>query len=105
MLDLIVAMDDLQEADVARAFLHCSLLSCCPTRRLWRFQFTDTGAYIEGEANRKGLSNLQVMTGDVFSSEFKPSSFDRVVSIELFEHMKNYQFLLAKVTPALGLQG
>jgi cyclopropane fatty-acyl-phospholipid synthase-like methyltransferase len=97
-----VAMDDLQEADVARTFLHCSLLSCYPTRRLWCFQFTDTGAYTEGEANKKGL---RVMMGDVLSYKFEPSSFDRVVSIKLFEHMKNYQLLLAKATLALGLQG
>ena len=33
--------------------------------------------------------------------EFEAESFDRVVSIELFEHMKNYQLLLEKVSRAL----
>ena len=45
------------------------------------------------------------MTGGVLSYGFKSSSFDRAVSTELFEHMKNYQLLLAKVTLAVGLQG
>ena len=33
--------------------------------------------------------------------EFEPESFDRVVSIELFEHMKNYDLLMAKVAKSL----
>ena len=33
--------------------------------------------------------------------EFDEGSFDRVISIELFEHMKNYQLLMAKVSRAL----
>ena len=49
----------------------------------------------------KGLSNLTVITGDVVDYEFDKGSFDRVVSIELFEHMKNYDLLMAKVSRAL----
>ena len=33
--------------------------------------------------------------------EFDERSFDRVISVELFEHMKNYQLLMAKVSRAL----
>lgn len=33
--------------------------------------------------------------------EFEPSVYDRVVSIELFEHMKNYELLMAKVARGL----
>ena len=33
--------------------------------------------------------------------EFDLASFDRVISIELFEHMKNYELLMAKVSRAL----
>ncbi|KAF2789288.1 cyclopropane-fatty-acyl-phospholipid synthase-like protein [Melanomma pulvis-pyrius CBS 109.77] len=57
--------------------------------------------YIDSVATSKGLTNLTVITGDVVDYEFAPSSFDRVVSIELFEHMKNYSLLLAKVSRAL----
>ena len=57
--------------------------------------------YIEQRAASKGLSNLEVTTGNVVGHEFEPQSFDRVVSIELFEHMKNYELLMAKVARAL----
>lgn len=33
--------------------------------------------------------------------EFDEGAFDRVISIELFEHMKNYQLLMEKVARAL----
>jgi cyclopropane fatty-acyl-phospholipid synthase-like methyltransferase len=46
--------------------------------------------YIDTRAVAKGLKNLKVITGDVVGYEFETSSFDRVVSIELFEHTKNY---------------
>jgi cation-transporting ATPase 13A2 len=57
--------------------------------------------YIEDQVQRKALKNLQVITGDVVDHEFEQSTFDRVVSIELFEHMKNYKLLMAKVSRAL----
>jgi len=45
----------------------------------------------------KGLSNLEVITGNVVDYEFDKEVYDRVVSIELFEHMKNYQQLMPSV--------
>lgn len=57
--------------------------------------------YIDAKAKEKGLSNLTVITGNVVDYEFKKQSFDRVVSIELFEHMKNYEQLMAKISRAL----
>ncbi|KAH9909796.1 methyltransferase [Xylariomycetidae sp. FL2044] len=57
--------------------------------------------YIDAKAKEKGLTNLTVITGDVVDYEFEKESFDRVVSIELFEHMKNYENLMAKVARAL----
>jgi len=52
--------------------------------------------YIDAEAARRGLSNLTILTRDmnVFEAE---GTYDRVVSVEMFEHMKNYQALTAKV--------
>lgn len=46
--------------------------------------------YIDSQAVAKGLKNLKVITGNIVDYEFDTSSFDRVVSIELFEHMKGY---------------
>jgi len=37
----------------------------------------------------------------VVTFEFEKEQFDRVVSIELFEHMKNYELLMAKVAHTL----
>ena len=37
--------------------------------------------------------------------EFDEGAFDRVISIELFEHMKNYQLLMAKVSRSLKSGG
>lgn len=44
-----------------------------------------------------------MITGDVVDYDFGhwTGSFDRVVSIELFEHMKNYQLLMEKVAKTL----
>ncbi|KAI0157520.1 methyltransferase [Xylariaceae sp. FL1272] len=61
--------------------------------------------YIDSKAKEKGLANLKVITGDVVDYEFEKESFDRVVSIELFEHMKNYEQLMAKVSRALKPSG
>ena len=53
------------------------------------------------QAKSKGLSNLEVITGDVVDYEFDKEVYDRAVSIELSEHMKKYQQLMAKVARAL----
>ncbi|KAK8100313.1 uncharacterized protein PG998_008295 [Apiospora kogelbergensis] len=57
--------------------------------------------YIDAQAKEKGLKNLKVVTGDVADYEFKKEAFDRIVSIEMFEHMKNYELLMAKCARAL----
>ncbi|KAI1805550.1 S-adenosyl-L-methionine-dependent methyltransferase [Daldinia bambusicola] len=61
--------------------------------------------YIDGKAREKGLANLTVITGDIVDYEFEKESFDRVVSIEFFEHMKNYEQLMAKISRALKPDG
>ena len=61
--------------------------------------------YIDGKAAEKGLTNITVITGDAAEYEWEPESFDRVVSIEMFEHMKNYELLMAKVARALKKGG
>ena len=64
--------------------------------------------YIDSVAKGTGLSNLTLVTGDIATYEFQApltESFDRVLSIELFEHMKNYQLLLRKVSTLLKSGG
>ena len=53
--------------------------------------------FIDAEAARRGLKNLRIITCDMNRFDIEAAAFDRVVSIEMFEHMKNYQRLLANV--------
>lgn len=53
--------------------------------------------FIDAEASRRGLPNLEVVTADM--NEFVTARrFDRVVSVEMFEHMRNYGELLRRVS-------
>lgn len=62
--------------------------------------------YIDNVAKEKGFKNLTVVTGDVKEYDFAGTkTFDRVLSIEMFEHMKNYAFLLKKVSTWLKDDG
>jgi cyclopropane-fatty-acyl-phospholipid synthase len=58
-------------------------------------------AFIEARAAERGLLNLSVVTGNIVDFDFTAAQlgagFDRIVSIEMFEHMKNYTLLLAKL--------
>ena len=53
-------------------------------------------AHIDAEAARRGFANLEIITCDMNVFDLD-RTFDRVVSVEMFEHMKNYQALLAQV--------
>ena len=57
----------------------------------------DQRKFIEQQCKDRGLDNVHVITADMndFSID---SSFDRVVSIEMFEHMRNYELLLNKIS-------
>ncbi len=61
-------------------------------------------AFIAGEAARRGLGNLDVRTADVRTLALT-ESFDRVVSIEMFEHMRNYAVLLRRIAGWLAPGG
>ena len=61
-------------------------------------------AFIEAEAAREGLGNLTVITADM--NEFQaPGQYDRIVSVEMFEHMRNYRTLFARIHGWLKPQG
>ena len=60
---------------------------------------------IEAEARTRGLTNLHILTCDINQLELAPAAFDRVVSVEMFEHLKNYQRLLANVARWLRAGG
>lgn len=65
---------------------------------------------IESVAAERGLKNLQVITADM--NQFYPAGtgprrqkFDRVISVEMFEHMRNYELLLARIATWLQPAG
>jgi cyclopropane-fatty-acyl-phospholipid synthase len=65
---------------------------------------TSQRAFIEGEAAARGLSNLRVVTADMNSFTCE-GGFDRIVSVEMFEHMANWTELLARARGWLQPEG
>jgi cyclopropane-fatty-acyl-phospholipid synthase len=60
--------------------------------------------HIEAEAEARGLKNLAVVTADM--NDFQAdATFDRIVSVEMFEHMSNWRTLLEKVRGWLAPDG
>ena len=61
--------------------------------------------HILAEAARRGLANVEIETADI--NGFSPGGrrFDRVVSIEMFEHLRNYQLLLHRIASWMKPQG
>lgn len=53
---------------------------------------------------RQALPNLEVVTADM-NSFSTTERFDRVVSVEMLEHMRNWRQLLARINGWLGPQG
>jgi cyclopropane-fatty-acyl-phospholipid synthase len=60
--------------------------------------------YIMATAQERGLSNLQVITADINAFE-APARYHRVVSVEMFEHMRNHRELLRRVRSWLNDDG
>ncbi len=71
--------------------------------------------FIVAQARARGLDNLVVLTGDIAgfgvpqpapdAAQMVHAGFDRVLSIEMFEHMKNYARLLALIARWLKPDG
>jgi len=53
-------------------------------------------AWVLGEAERRGLGKVQILTADMNVFDIG-RRFDRVVSVEMFEHMRNWRSLFARV--------
>jgi cyclopropane-fatty-acyl-phospholipid synthase len=53
--------------------------------------------HIEREAEARGLVNLQVITCDANEFTTEASHFDRVVSVEMFEHLRNWPGMFGRV--------
>ena len=65
-------------------------------------------AFILEKAAERGLQNITVHTGDINDWDIpseQMGTLDRVISIEMFEHMKNYKQLLQKISTWLRPAG
>ena len=64
--------------------------------------------HIEARAAKQGLRNITVKTRNVATMQLDDEdrgAFDRIVSVEMMEHMKNYEQLLQKVSQFLKPDG
>jgi cyclopropane-fatty-acyl-phospholipid synthase len=64
--------------------------------------------WIESEAKKRGFKNIRIVTRNIaevedLSAEF--GAFDRVVSVEMFEHLRNYEALFTRLSSWLKDDG
>jgi cyclopropane-fatty-acyl-phospholipid synthase len=62
------------------------------------------GDFIRARASERHLTNIQVLTADMNDLSID-RRFDRVVSVEMFEHMRNWEALLDKISHWLAAEG
>jgi cyclopropane-fatty-acyl-phospholipid synthase len=60
--------------------------------------------FILARCAERGLGNVEVITNDVNKLDFE-QRFDRVISVEMFEHVRNYDLLLARIARWLQPSG
>ncbi len=60
--------------------------------------------FIDSQAAKRGLANITIITSDMndFNTDRK---FDRIVSVEMFEHMRNYEILFNRIYGWLKPEG
>jgi cyclopropane-fatty-acyl-phospholipid synthase len=81
---------------IAGHYPHCEVVSVSNS--------TSQREFIAGRAAERGLANIDVRVCDMNDFE-APGRFDRVVSIEMFEHMRNYRELFRRIGRWLTPEG
>lgn len=61
--------------------------------------------HIMAQCQQRGLRNVEVLTRDVNLLELPAARFDRCVSVEMFEHVRNYAQLMARIAGWLRPDG
>lgn len=54
--------------------------------------------HILGQCAKRGLDNVEILTRDVNELDLGERRFDRVVSVEMFEHVRNYRVLFERIS-------
>jgi cyclopropane-fatty-acyl-phospholipid synthase len=60
--------------------------------------------YIESQCQKRGITNVTIHTADI-NHFTPPGTYDRIVSVEMFEHVKNYHALLERISKWLKDEG
>jgi cyclopropane-fatty-acyl-phospholipid synthase len=61
--------------------------------------------FIEARCRERGIRNVTVRTADVNRLELAAGVYDRCVSVEMFEHVRNYRALLRRIARGLAPGG
>lgn len=61
--------------------------------------------FIEARCARRGIRNVTVRTADVNHLDLTAGLYDRCVSVEMFEHVRNYRALLRRIAQSLAPDG
>jgi len=94
----LVDGDSILELGCGWGSLTCYMASKLPNSKITAVSNSkDQKEHILNRCKNQGLDNIEVITADMndFGTENK---YDRVVSIEMFEHMRNYKKLLSKIS-------
>ena len=85
-------------------------LTCFMAKKYTNSQITavsnsiDQRKYILERCTKNNIKNVKVITADMNDFEIQ-DKFDNVISIEMFEHMRNYKKLLSKISNFLNEKG
>ncbi|KAJ9550540.1 hypothetical protein OSB04_014585 [Centaurea solstitialis] len=74
---------------IAQKYSNCKVTGICNS--------VTQKAHIEDQCGKLNLQNVEVIVADISTFEME-GSYDRIFSIEMFEHMKNYKDLLKKIS-------
>lgn len=74
---------------IAQKYSNCKITGICNSKTQKEF--------IEEQCRVLELQNVEIIVADISTFEME-ASYDRIYSIEMFEHMKNYQNLLEKIS-------
>lgn len=81
---------------IAQNYPNCSITGICNS--------VTQQAYIQNQCRELKLDNVNIIVADISTFEME-ASYDRIFSIEMFEHMKNYRDLLKKISKWMEEKG
>ena len=94
--------DSILELGCGWGSLTCYMASKLPNSKITAVSNSkDQKEHILNRCKNQGLGNIEVITEDMNDFETE-KNYDRVVSIEMFEHMRNYKKLLSKISSWLN---